>query len=83
IMFASDGNGGDLVRNMALEMAELGSKVVLMTSRKAGEHKNLLNIVLEPGAPELFSLACSLPQELLLHRMAADRGWEAGVFQRG
>ncbi|MCL6519212.1 MAG: SIS domain-containing protein [Armatimonadetes bacterium] len=83
IMFASDGHGGDLVRNMALEMAELGSKVVLFTSKNAGEHKNLLNIVLMPAAPELFPLACALPQELLLYHMAADRGWEAGVFQRG
>ena len=83
VMFASDGHGGDLVRSMALEMAELGSKVVLLTSSEAADHANLASIVLKPGEPELFSLACAVPQELLLDRMATDRGWTAGVFQHG
>lgn len=82
-MFASDGHGGDLVRSMALEMAGLGSKVVLLTSREVPDHANLVSILLKPGDPELFSLPCAVPQELLLDRMAGDRGWTAGVFQRG
>ena len=83
VLFASDGHGGDLVRSMALEMAELGSKVVLMTSAEVETHPNLVSIVLKPGQPELFPLACAVPQELLLDRMAAHRGWRAGVFRRG
>ena len=83
VLFASDGHGGDLVRSMALEMAELGSKVVLMTSIDVQPHPNLVSIVLKPGQPELFPLACAVPQELLLDRMASHRGWTAGVFRRG
>ena len=83
VLFASDGDGGDLVRKMALEMAELGSKVVLMTSVEVESHPNLVSIVLKPGRPELFPLACAVPQELMLDRMASHRGWTAGVFQRG
>ncbi|MCX6377743.1 MAG: hypothetical protein NTU88_17225, partial [Armatimonadetes bacterium] len=83
VVFASDGHGGDLLRNMALEMAEIGSKVVLFTSQETPAHPNLASIVLRPGEPEMFPLACAVPQELLLHYMAADRGLTAGVFQRG
>jgi len=83
VMFASEGHGGDLLRGMALEMAELGSRVVLFTSSEVAEHANLVTIVLKPGDPELFSLACAVPQELLLDRMASHRGWTAGVFERG
>lgn len=82
-MYASDGHGGDLVRSMAAEMAELGSKIVLMTSQKVTAHKNMVNIVLQPGRPELFPLASAVPQELLIDMMAADRGLTAGVFKRG
>ncbi len=82
-MLAPEGHGGDLVRNMALEMAELGSKVVLMTAAEVQSHVNLRSVILKPGDPEIFSLSCAVPQELMLHRMAADRGWTAGVFRRG
>lgn len=83
ILFASDGHGGDLLRSMALEMAELGSKVVLMTSVEVEAHPSLVSVLLSPGMPELFPLACAVPQELLLERMASHRAWTAGVFQRG
>lgn len=83
VMFAPRGHGGDLVRNMAREMAELGSRVVLMTAAEVESHENMVSIVLRPGDPELFSLACAVPQELLLDRMASDRGLTAGVFHRG
>lgn len=83
VLFAPEGHAGDLVRSMALEMAELGGKVVLMTSQEVPAHDNILPIVLCPGRPELFPLACAVPQELLIDAMAADRGWTAGVFARG
>jgi fructoselysine-6-P-deglycase FrlB-like protein len=83
VLFASEGHGGDLVRNMALEMAEIGSRVVLFTALETPDHPNLLSILLKPGDPELFPLACAVPQELLFARMASDRGWTAGVFRRG
>lgn len=83
VVFASDGDGGDLLRSMALEMAELGSKVVLFTSQETPAHRNLVSIILRPGEPETFPLACAVPQELLLHYMAADRGLTAGVFHHG
>jgi len=83
VVFAPEGHGGDLVRSMAREMAELGTKVVLMTAVEVEGQENLASIVLSPGDPELFSLACAVPQELLLDRMASDRGLTAGVFRRG
>ena len=83
MMFAPEGHGGDLVRSIAREMAELGTSVVLMTAVEVDGHENMVSIVREPGDPELFSLACAVPQELLLDRMASDRCLTAGVFQRG
>lgn len=83
ILFASDGRGGDLVRNMAIEIADLGGKVVLMTSKEVPSHDNIVSIVLSPGGPELFPLVCAVPQELLIDQMASDRGWTAGVFAHG
>ena len=83
VVFAPEGHGGDLMRSMALEMAEIGSRVILFTALEVPSHSNLLSILLEPGEPELFPLACAVPQELLLDRMASDRGWTAGVFRRG
>lgn len=83
IMFAPDGHGGDLVRNMAREMADLGTKVVLLTSQDVVSSPNLHMVLLSPGEPELFALVCAVPQELILHHMADDRGWTAGVFTRG
>ncbi len=83
IMYASDGHGGDLVRSMAVEMADLGSKILLMTSEAVPAHENIQSIVLQPGRPELLSLVCAVPQELLIDMMAADRGLTAGVFARG
>lgn len=83
VMYAPDGHGGDLVRKMAVEVAEMGSKVLLFTSEDVQSSSSLMTIVISPGAPELFPLATAVPQELLLYRMAADRGVEAGVFRRG
>lgn len=83
VLYASDGHGGDLVRSMALEIAGLGSRVVLMTSRAVPAHENVASIVLRPGEPELFPLPCAMPQELLIVEMAADRGRTAGIFAHG
>jgi len=83
VVFAPDGHGGDLLRKLALEMADIGSRVVLMTSGEVPRSPNLVRIMLKHGRPDLFPLATAVVQELLLHRMAADRGIEAGVFRRG
>lgn len=83
VMFAPEGHGGDLVRSMAREMADLGSRIVLLTASEVEGHQNMVSVALGPGDPELFPLACAVPQELLLARMASDRGWTAGVFRRG
>ncbi len=81
ITFAPDGNGGTLVRNMSLDMADLGANVVIFTSKEAETRPNVVNIVLKPGVQELFPLTCAVPQELLMNRMATDRGLVAGVFE--
>lgn len=83
VLFASEGEGGDLVRRMAVEMAELGSRVVLFTAVEVMPHPNLVDIVLVPGIPELFPLVCAVPQELLLERMASLQGVIPGYFRYG
>ena len=83
VLLAPDGDGGDLVRKMAVEMAELGSTVLLFTSAGVPESENLMPVRVPEGDPELFPFACAVPQELLLERMAADRGVVAGIFTRG
>ena len=83
VLFAPEGEGGDLLRKMAVEMAELGSRVVLFTAVEVMQHPNLLGIILRPGNPELFSLTCAVPQELLLARMASLRCVIPGHFHYG
>jgi glucosamine--fructose-6-phosphate aminotransferase (isomerizing) len=83
VVFAPDGEGGNLLRAMASEMADLGSRVVLFTSVEMPAHPNIVSIVIEPGIPELFPLASAVPQELLLAQMATSRGLVPGNFRYG
>lgn len=83
MLFAADDKCGDLVREMAAEMADMGCRIILFTSSDAAESKNLITVKIASGDPELFALYCALPQEFLLERMARDRGCEPGVFRYG
>ncbi|HAH88492.1 MAG TPA: hypothetical protein DCL60_14090 [Armatimonadetes bacterium] len=83
IIFAPDGPGGDLLRKLAVDLAVLGSKVVLFTSEETVKDHNLCTIRITPGDPELFPLACAMPLELLFETLARDKGLVAGVFIRG
>jgi len=83
MVFAPAEPGGDLLVNMALEMAELGSKVVLFTGIDSPNHPNMTAIRLPSVSSDLFPLVCAVPQELLLERMALDRGLTPGLFIRG
>jgi len=61
----------------------MGARVVLLTQHPRTPHPNLLQIEVSSPEPSLFGLACAVPQELLLDRMARDRGVQAGVFHHG
>lgn len=83
VMFAPDGELGNLVRNMACEMVSLGSKVVLFTTREVSKEPGLVCVMVPSGDVELFPLRCAVPQELLLSRIAANRGCSLDSFKRG
>lgn len=83
VVFAPDGAAGDLLRDLASELGEAGSRVVLFTSARVAPLENLVQVDVPFGAPELFALSVATHQELLLDQMARDRGRVAGVFERG
>jgi glucosamine--fructose-6-phosphate aminotransferase (isomerizing) len=83
VIFAPDGPGGDLLRKLALDLAVLGSKIILFTSQETPKDHNLHAIRITPGDPELFPLACAMPQELLFETLSRDKGLVAGVFIHG
>lgn len=83
VVYAPADTGGDLLAAAALEAAEMGARVVLLTQHPRTPHPNLLQMEISSPEPSLFGLACAVPQELLLDRMAWDRGVQAGVFRHG
>ena len=83
ICYAPDSQAGFLVEKMAEEMAGFGARVVIFSGRRVKSDNGLFVIELEPGDDYLLPLTAAIPQELLLAQMAKDRGWTAGVFERG
>ena len=83
VFFIPQGASGGLLEEMAYEVAGYGGRVLAFSGRGMRSAENLHVIELAPGEEDLFSLATAVPQELLLARMAQDRGVVAGVFERG
>ncbi|MFH1068932.1 MAG: SIS domain-containing protein [Candidatus Glassbacteria bacterium] len=83
VVLAPDGKTGELTSAMALEMAQRGSRVVLITDiEKTLGHENLLRLeVANFGEERLFPLAIAQVQNYLLYHVARLRGYEAGVFR--
>jgi len=82
VCYAPEGKGGDLVERMAKEIAGLGSKVVIFSGKKIQREKNLFPVEISPPDENTFSIAAAVPQELLLAKMAQDRGLIPGIFKR-
>lgn len=83
VLFAPEGPAGDLLRSLARELSETGSKGVLFTSADAGPVEGFATLPVAAAEPELLPLAAAVPQELLLDQMARDRGHTAGRFEHG
>lgn len=83
IVMAPDGPPGDLLRSLATELCELGSKVVLFTSVDLPERANLVSVLVEPGNARSFVFSLAPLQEALVACLADDRFLTAGVFHHG
>ena len=83
IFFAPEGKTGELVKDMACEVAEGGGRVLLLADKEPGSlSERIWGLVLPELGEDLFSLNACVPVELLLYEMARRRGREAGVFER-
>ena len=74
----------DLTQSLALETADLGSRVVVVTDASSGmNQETMLEIVLETNStsPEDFPLLCAPFIEYLVHEIASANNKEAGVFR--
>ncbi|MFH1567020.1 MAG: SIS domain-containing protein, partial [Gemmatimonadota bacterium] len=81
-VLAPAGGTWELSTALAGQIAAAGGRVLLLTDRAPAARAGGLRIVdLPPCGEDLFPLAACVPVELLLYRMARDRGREAGVFQ--
>lgn len=83
VMYAPEGNGGALIEKVAREAASLGSRIAVLSGRKMKPADNLVVVELEPGDEHVFPIVSAVPQELLLAKMASNRGLVAGHFARG
>ncbi|MDD2708324.1 MAG: SIS domain-containing protein [Verrucomicrobiae bacterium] len=85
VVFVPQGRGGDLLAAMAVEMAEKGSRVAVITDRpdfkEAGGKLCVLGV--PSWGEELFPLSAAATQELLLDAVAREKGFEAGKFRHG
>lgn len=74
-----------LLMKMAKEVSKLGSKILLLTNEEEKDmNANVYQLVLKPLIEEeYFSIIVSVLLELLLIKMAKDRGIEPGKFERG
>ncbi len=84
VMIAPAGRTHELCVAMAVEMAEAGSHVVLVTDRKdTPARENIVPLIISnPLGEHSFPLAFARVQAWLLHHVAHLRGFEAGVFNR-
>jgi glucosamine--fructose-6-phosphate aminotransferase (isomerizing) len=85
VFFAPRGRTHEIVVGLARECAKMGSHVVLLTDADLTEpvHPRLYVLRLPSIGEELFSLLAATPQALLLHHVAAGRGFVAGIFEYG
>jgi len=84
VFFIPGGNTFHLLRDMALEISEKGSRVVIITDQDADNFSDSVHVLKVPEFGEdLFCLCAAPTQELLLHAVAGHRGISAGEFRYG
>ena len=84
VFLAPGGRSFELLRSQALEAAELGGHVVLVTDQQAGPvHRNVMVLSVPDSGEELFTLSAATALEFLLHAAAVQKGLEPGVFRHG
>lgn len=82
IVMAPSGLTCDLNLNLAQEMAEYGSKVLLLTDQKVASHRNLQVVPMPSVAEDLSAMVYIVPLELLAWNAAIRNGWTPGVPRR-
>jgi glucosamine--fructose-6-phosphate aminotransferase (isomerizing) len=85
VFYLPRGRTTEITLGLARECAELGSRVVLLTDADLPGPVGPRTFVLRvpPVGEALFPLLVATPQALLLHHVAAGRGFVAGVFEYG
>lgn len=83
VFLAPRGRTWEITTGMACEVAESGGRVLLLTEETPAKMpRGIRAVKLEDFGEELFPLNACIPIELLLCRMARQRGLEAGIFER-
>nr|AGF93142.1 glucosamine--fructose-6-phosphate aminotransferase [uncultured organism] len=87
VMLAPEGRTYKLLEKVALEAASAGSKVAFITDatvlEKVSAADNVFPVQLKSSLPEeYFPILSSIPVEMLLNKLAENKGLEAGVFTR-
>jgi glucosamine--fructose-6-phosphate aminotransferase (isomerizing) len=79
LLFAPRGPAGDLVRGLAVDLADVGVRVVVVGPEPAGD----LPLIRTPELPEQVAPLCEIAAaELLVVALARAKGHEPGVFRR-
>ncbi|MBO8126358.1 MAG: SIS domain-containing protein [Firmicutes bacterium] len=79
IIMAPTGKTSELGINLSRELAEYGSKVLLLSDQKVPGHKNMEQIVMPAVEEDLASILYILPLELLAWDNARRMGWNPGI----
>jgi len=83
VFLAPRGRTHGLIQGMAGEVAEAGGRVLLLgEAPDESSGSDICSIDLPDFGEDLFSAQVCVPLELLLHHVAEQRGYEAGVFER-
>ncbi len=83
VVLAPAGRTWDLMLSLALEAAEAGSRIVLLTdSVPTDVHPSIQILSIPDLGEDLFPLNCCLPLELLMAEVAGRKGIEPGSVER-
>ena len=78
----SDGNEPGLTAGLARELANLGSRVLVLADSREYADFSGMSVVRACPSPRYFPLVCAPFIELFVHETAKRKGKEAGVFRR-
>ncbi|MCE5249674.1 SIS domain-containing protein [bacterium] len=83
VCIASRVNQWELTVNLAKDLAQYGSRVLLITDEEKPdvECSNMLPVSIKCPDPRFFSMLCAPLSGLFIHETAKRRGREAGIFR--